>query len=440
MAESPSPADFPDGTKTSVRPVWIPTRAAARARLAAFLPLAGGAYARQRGFDLGSEHHGESVSLLSPWLRHRLLTEPEVIEAALDHHGLEAAEKFVQEVCWRSYWKGWLERRPPVWTDYRTRVREQMRSLDADPGLRERWESATAGKTGIDCFDHWARELVTTGYLHNHARMWFASIWLFTLELPWALGADFFLRHLLDGDAASNTLSWRWVAGLQTRGKIYLARPDNIAHYTAGRFRPSARLAVEAEPPAAPPLPEPRPLPEQHDWDRSAATGLLLTEDDLSPEYLGKPGAPLRTVLAFKATVQRSPLPVATSVHAFADGALRDALTRMAPCAESVGPVCEGPGAIDSLVERARAAGLRQLVTPYIPCGPTADALAPLRTRLAAADIDLVAVMRPWDTLAWTHAPRGFFAFWKRIRPRLGCASSPPGAVARPDPAATVRR
>ena len=61
--------------------------------------------------------------------------------------------------------------------------------------------------TGIEGFDDWARELVDTGYMHNHARMWFASIWIFTLRLPWALGADFFLRHLLDADAASNTLS-----------------------------------------------------------------------------------------------------------------------------------------------------------------------------------------------------------------------------------------
>ena len=68
--------------------------------------------------------------------------------------------------------------------------------------------------------------------------MWFASIWIFTLRLPWALGADFFLRHLIDADAASNTLSWRWGAGLQTVGKTYLARTENIARYTNGRFAP----------------------------------------------------------------------------------------------------------------------------------------------------------------------------------------------------------
>ena len=104
--------------------------------------------------------------------------------------------------------------------------------------MRAGYRAAIDGETGIECFDAWSAELCETGYLHNHARMWFASIWIFTLKLPWRLGADFFYRHLLDGDAASNTLSWRWVAGLHTRGKPYAARADNIATYSGGRFTP----------------------------------------------------------------------------------------------------------------------------------------------------------------------------------------------------------
>ncbi len=100
------------------------------------------------------------------------------------------------------------------------------------------WIRQLSGSTGIDCFDHWAQELADTGYLHNHARMWFASIWIFTLELPWQLGADFFLTRLLDADPAANTLSWRWVAGLHTPGKHYLARASNIEKFTLGRFNP----------------------------------------------------------------------------------------------------------------------------------------------------------------------------------------------------------
>jgi deoxyribodipyrimidine photo-lyase len=82
------------------------------------------------------------------------------------------------------------------------------------PGPTQPLGGATFGRTGIACFDQWTGELLETGYLHNHARVWFSSIWIFTLRLPWKLGADFFIRFLNDGDSASNTLSWRWVAGL----------------------------------------------------------------------------------------------------------------------------------------------------------------------------------------------------------------------------------
>ena len=101
---------------------------------------------------------------------------------------------------------------------------EGRAKLAANAGLRLAFGRAVDGRTGIDGFDDWARELTATHWLHNHARMWFASIWIFTLRLPWALGADFFMRHLIDGDPASNTLSWRWVAGLHTRSKPYAAR------------------------------------------------------------------------------------------------------------------------------------------------------------------------------------------------------------------------
>ena len=89
-------------------------------------------------------------------------------------------------------------------------------------------DSTLPCKTGIKCFDHWTEELVETGYLHNHARMWYASIWVFTLRKSWASGANLFRDHLIDWCPASNTLGWRWVAGLQTRGKIYVAKADNI--------------------------------------------------------------------------------------------------------------------------------------------------------------------------------------------------------------------
>ena len=181
------------------------TRAEGLTRLAEFVPRAGRAYATTRNTDPGPDALG-GVSGLSPWLKRRVLSEREVVDAVLDAHAPSSCEKFVQEVFWRSYFKGWLEHRPQVWGSYQTGLAADRDASGADPDLAR----ALAGETGIDAFDAWVRELRATGHLHNHARMWFASIWIFTLRLPWRLGADFFLSELLDGDAASNTLSWRW--------------------------------------------------------------------------------------------------------------------------------------------------------------------------------------------------------------------------------------
>ena len=180
------------------------TRAAAEARLAAFAPRAGRDYVSGRNIDNGPSGHAH-VSQLSPYLRHRLITERDVVSAVLARHSLAAAEKYVQEVLWRTYWKGWLEMRPAIWSRF---VRERDEARATFPNQRA-IIAAETGMTGVEGFDDWARELVETGYLHNHARMWFASIWIFTLRLPWTLGADFFLRHLIDADTASNTLSWQ---------------------------------------------------------------------------------------------------------------------------------------------------------------------------------------------------------------------------------------
>ncbi|MEO1641156.1 MAG: FAD-binding domain-containing protein, partial [Pseudomonadota bacterium] len=170
--------------------MFEPTYTAALTRLQTFVPNAGRTYAARRNYD-----DSAGVSTLSPYIRHRFLTEEEVLRATLARHSPSAAEKFIQEVYWRTYWKGWLEMRPSVWTAYKADLNAAWNRVQTESGLRSEWEAACSGETGIDCFDHWANQLTDTGYLHNHARMWFASIWIFTLRLPWALGADFFMRH-----------------------------------------------------------------------------------------------------------------------------------------------------------------------------------------------------------------------------------------------------
>jgi len=188
-------------------------------------------YSKLRNFDYGPNNRS-NISCLSPYITHGVISELEVIKKSLNKFSFSKNEKFIQEVLWRTYWKGWLELRPAVWTDYLNElriIREKFKD-NAD------YKNAIEGNTNIDCFNEWVNELKENNYLHNHARMWFASIWVFTLELPWQLGAEFFMKHLFDGDAASNTLGWRWVAGIQTQGKNYLASEWNIKKFTNNRF------------------------------------------------------------------------------------------------------------------------------------------------------------------------------------------------------------
>ncbi len=391
-----------------------PSREAGLTRLAGFLPKAGRAYAKGRNYDLPHQGH-PYVSGLSPYVRHRLITEEEVLRTTLGRHALSSAEKFVQEVYWRTYWKGWLEMRPQVWDWYREGVRRGLDRVATESGLRRDWEAACRGETGIDCFDHWAHELADTGYMHNHARMWFASIWVFTLSLPWELGADFFVRHLLDGDPASNTLSWRWVAGLQTRGKTYLARPDNIARYTEGRLTPEGQLARSApalDGPEHPPRmapPVPRPIPSE------PATAWLLTEEDLMPGYmLPDDGGPVAIVTSAEG---RSPLATAKAVLAFTAGAAEDTRARLAARFD-VAPVIAGEGRIAAALDWIAATGAAQVVTPYAPVGPAAATLRQIEQALAAWEIPLHRALRPYDAESWPHATAGFFKFKEKI-PRL---------------------
>ncbi len=185
-------------------------------------------YSFKRNFDLG-QNDKSNVSCLSPYISHRLLTEYEVAKIVLAKFPYQKVEKYIQEIFWRVYWKGWLELRPQVWSDFV----EDLNGIKEDNDYKK----AINGETQIECFNDWVKELKENNYLHNHTRMWFASIWIFTLKLPWQKGAEFFMKHLYDGDAASNTLSWRWVAGLQTKGKHYVAQSWNISKFTNNKYK-----------------------------------------------------------------------------------------------------------------------------------------------------------------------------------------------------------
>ncbi|MDB2601472.1 DNA photolyase [Candidatus Pelagibacter bacterium] len=199
-------------------------------------------YSKLRNFDFGPSNRS-NVSCLSPYITHGIINELEVINKSLKKFSFAKNEKFIQEVLWRVYWKGWLELRPDVWSDYLI----ELNKIKKEFKNNQSYLDAIEGKTNVDCFNQWVIELKESNYLHNHSRMWFASIWIFTLELPWQLGAEFFMQYLYDGDAASNTLGWRWVAGIQTQGKHYLASEWNINKFTNNRFE-NIKLNENAKP------------------------------------------------------------------------------------------------------------------------------------------------------------------------------------------------
>lgn len=204
------------------------SREGALKQLDAFINSELANYSFKRNFDLGPKDKS-NVSCLSPYISHRLITEYEVAKTVLSKFPYQKVEKYIQEIFWRVYWKGWLELRPQVWTDFI----EDIKGLKED----DNYKKAINGETHIECFNDWVKELKENNYLHNHTRMWFASIWIFSLSLPWQKGAEFFMKHLYDGDAASNTLSWRWVAGLQTKGKHYVAQSWNISKFTNNKYK-----------------------------------------------------------------------------------------------------------------------------------------------------------------------------------------------------------
>lgn len=382
------------------------SREAALDRLRAFAPTAGRAYAAGRNTDFGQGSR-QAVSMLSPYLRRRMITEREVVEDVLKHHAPEAADKFIQEVFWRTYWKGWLEMRPAIWEHY---LSEREAALANPP---ESYQAVIEGRTGLEGFDDWAQELVQTGWLHNHARMWFASIWIFTLKLPWVLGADFFYRHLIDADPASNTLSWRWVAGLHTKGKTYLARPDNIEKFTKGRFRPT-NLAPSAEP-VIDGYAIPDPLPPRQAASRvpDGPYALLLTSDDLHPEsWPGYATNPPDLVIQVGQLPQEAELNSGTIAASFTREAIESTIARLGP------PSAQSVATKEALSRLMGEKVLNVLAVPACCSGTSRSFLNQVLVDLASDGITVHEVKRAWDDHAWPHATAGFFKLKKKI-PKL---------------------
>ena len=343
-------------------------------------------YSLDRNFDYGIPHN--NVSRLSPYLRRRFISEYEVLKIILNKHKYENIEKFIEEIFWRTYWKGWLETHPYVYKEYELKHHNQI----------------IPTKTGIKCFDHWKDELIETGYLHNHSRMWFASIWIFTLKYSWESGANFFKNNLIDWGPASNTLGWRWVAGIQTIGKPYIARAENIKHFTGNRFYPKGQLhedvtlsSINTSHQKAIDL----NFSKESSITKIDNLGIVLNNNDLTlnQEFIDL-NINYHTCL-FKLK-NGNPL-----INKFENDIFEDIINN--------NNKIELVETIESLLRWIELKKIKKLILPYETVGNEIFKNSSFLNQLSDKKVTYQFYAREWDTNAFSYAKKGFFNFKKNI-------------------------
>jgi deoxyribodipyrimidine photo-lyase len=351
-------------------------------------------YSKLRNFDFGIQKRG-NISCISPYVSHGIITETEIINKVLKKHLFNKSEKFIQEVLWRIYWKGWLELRPDVWADYLINLKTYREKYKTD----KNYLNAILGNTNIQCFNDWVKELKETNYLHNHARMWFASIWIFTLDLPWELGAEFFLKHLYDGDSASNTLGWRWVAGIQTPGKHYLASEWNIKKFTNDRYE-NIKLNESAKPKVSNKVYS----ISKNDFSNSEVNDvktLLIFDNNLSFEFSDFKDIKCNKILIVNSNESRD-ISLSDGVIKFKESLLQDQLERL----KNQSIDCEIIKIADI---KKYSAGVYAL---YPSVGENLDFINSNKLK------NIQFLYRKIDQLSWQYCNKGFFNF-KNYIPKI---------------------
>jgi len=173
-------------------------------------------------------HLDGAVTRLSPFIRHGVMNVTELRDQALEQSDAKSAEKFIQQLAWREYWQRLYQEYPQrIWQDV-----EPYKTGFAPGDYQDELPIDIAeGRTGVACLDGFIHELLTTGYLHNHARLYLAGYICHWRRVKWQAGAAWFLTHLLDGDPASNNLSWQWAASTFSH-KPYYFNLDNVAKFS----------------------------------------------------------------------------------------------------------------------------------------------------------------------------------------------------------------
>ena len=369
-------------------------------KLDSFIREKAHSYSKMRNYDFGALKDN-FVSGLSPAITRRILTEGYVVKKVLEFFPFYTVEKFIQEICWRTYWKGFLEHRPKIWQNYL----QDLNSLESQKE-DQNYRKALSGCTGIDCFDSWSKELRHNNYLHNHTRMWFASIWIHTLNLPWQLGAELFMENLYDADPASNTLSWRWVAGIHTQNKNYIASAENIKKFTGGAFYPKKQLNKN---------------PKTFTWENFEPENFNI-QDYQKPKnvdciLIHENNLSLQDIPDFKYMLiqQKSLQSISRSkkVCRYIDKALKDLKKRIE--VKFSGKVIpfnfENFHPIQNFLYEKK---IGEVYSPYPSIGFLKNKLVDIENK---RNINFKFFYNSWDILFWPHAKKGFFKLKKQIKP-----------------------
>ncbi len=203
--------------RSSSQPAW-PSREEALQKFQNFNPSR---YTKTRNFLNGH------ISQMSPQIKHGVIRNKELLNIIQDKFNYQESEKFIQELAWRDFWRSYAYHHPDqLWKD----VEEYKTGFKPSDYLDNLPEEIEKGETPTQVINSFIQELIQTGYIHNHARMYVASYVVHFRRVKWQAGAKFFLTHLLDGDIASNNFSWQWIASTFA-GKPYIFNFENVQKY-----------------------------------------------------------------------------------------------------------------------------------------------------------------------------------------------------------------
>lgn len=207
-----------------------------------FLAIDPKQYGRLRNFVDGD------VTKLGPYVSRGVISTREIWLYLLQRgHSFEVLFGFVQQLAWRDFFQR-------VWQGLGVGINNDIRRAQEGVIHPEVPAAIAAGTSRIDGIDVGIQRLLSSGYMHNHQRMYTAFLTCNLAGAHWKLPAQWMYAHLLDGDWGSNALSWQWVAGTFSNKK-YIANQENINRYTHTNQR-GTYLDVDYEKLAEVPVPE----------------------------------------------------------------------------------------------------------------------------------------------------------------------------------------